>query len=64
MPEPKRLLRSQRATRIQTQVLYGARVVILDELDDWFSIAVPDQATPKSDVGYLGWAPKNRVQCR
>lgn len=43
--------------RIQTQALYGTRVILLEERGNWAKIAIPDQPTPKNPLGYPGWIP-------
>ncbi|MFZ0718730.1 NlpC/P60 family protein, partial [Mycobacterium sp.] len=45
----------------QTQVLYGDRVVVLQEQGDWDQVVVPDQSTPKDSQGYPGWIPKAQL---
>lgn len=41
----------------QTQALYGQKVWVLKQQGDWSEVAVPDQPTPKNDLGYPGWVP-------
>lgn len=43
--------------RVQTQVLYGTDVYVLEEKDDWVKIAIPEQPSPKEPLGYPGWVP-------
>ncbi|MDG5472707.1 C40 family peptidase [Jeotgalibacillus sp. ET6] len=43
--------------RIQSQVLYGEPVQILDQQGDWTRVAVPSQQTIKDIKGYPGWIP-------
>ena len=45
----------------QTQVLYGDRVIVLQEQGDWDQVVVPDQSTPKNSQGYPGWIPKAQL---
>lgn len=45
----------------QTQVLYGHPVYVLQEKGDWVKVAVPDQPSPKNDLGYPGWIPKTQL---
>ncbi|MFT0802267.1 C40 family peptidase [Bacillus swezeyi] len=44
---------------IQTQVLFGEKVVVLDEKDGWASVVIPGQPSAKDKRGYPGWIPKN-----
>ncbi|MFM1652215.1 NlpC/P60 family protein [Brevibacillus sp. B_LB10_24] len=46
------------ADMLETQALYGARVVIMEERGDWIKVAAEGQPTPKSTLGYPGWVPK------
>jgi hypothetical protein len=46
------------ANRVQTQVLYGASVLVVEERGDWVKVLVPQQATPKDARGYPGWVPR------
>ncbi len=41
--------------KLETQALYGESVLLLAESGTWSKIAVPDQTTPASSSGYLGW---------
>lgn len=43
---------------VQSQVLYGNEVLIIDEVDGWAQVVVPDQPTGKDERGYPGWIPK------
>jgi cell wall-associated NlpC family hydrolase len=43
---------------VQTQLLYGEEVVILEEKDDWAHVMIPSQPSKKDDLGYPGWVPK------
>ena len=51
------------SSRTQTQSLYGSRVYILDKTseDGWYQIALPDQPTPKEELGYPAWVPSSQV---
>lgn len=42
---------------LQTQVLYGGQVLVLEEKAGWSHVLVTDQVTPKHDQGYPGWIP-------
>ncbi|UJW57036.1 C40 family peptidase [Bacillus sp. A116_S68] len=46
---------------IQTQVLYGEKVVLLDKQADWFKVAVTEQPSLKHEAGYPGWLPATHV---
>ncbi|EKP95412.1 C40 family peptidase [Thermaerobacter subterraneus] len=43
--------------RIETQVLLGQPVTVLEERDGWARVAVPEQAEPGAPGGYPGWIP-------
>lgn len=43
--------------KLETQALYGSPVTVLERDGDWVKVAVHNQFTPKSDVGYPGWMP-------
>lgn len=43
---------------LETQALYGMKVIILQEDGDWVKVAVPEQPTPRLQTGYPGWMPK------
>lgn len=43
---------------LETQALYGMKVVVLEERGDWVKVAVPEQPTPRLATGYPGWMPK------
>ncbi|WP_019241272.1 MULTISPECIES: C40 family peptidase [Bacillus] len=47
--------------RIQTQVLYGDEVIIIDETNNWVSVIVPSQSTSKHKEGYPGWIPLSQL---
>src|ERR687894_2955563 len=40
--------------RLQTQALYGQKVVILEESVNWVKVAVKEQPTPQHPLGYTG----------
>jgi len=40
---------------IQTQVLYGEEVIVVEEKNGWSSVLVPSQASRKNSDGYPGW---------
>ncbi len=41
--------------RTETQVLYGTKVLLLDELEEWVKVCVPGQTTSRNRLGYEGW---------
>jgi cell wall-associated NlpC family hydrolase len=43
--------------RLDTQVLYGEPVLVLQELGDWSQVVVPEQPTHLDERGYPGWIP-------
>ncbi|KIL52870.1 C40 family peptidase [Jeotgalibacillus campisalis] len=43
--------------RIQSQVLYGEIVQIIDKQAEWTHVVLPSQPTKKDDRGYPGWIP-------
>jgi hypothetical protein len=45
-----------------TQVLYGERVLVLEERDGWTRIAVPDQPSPLDPRGYPGWVLSSQLR--
>ncbi|NOU84612.1 peptidase [Paenibacillus sp. LMG 31460] len=44
--------------RIQTQILYGTKVLVVEELEDWIKVLIPQQGTHKEALGYPGWVPR------
>lgn len=46
---------------IQTQALYGTRVLIEEEQGGWSKVLIPDQACRKNELGYPGWIPSNQL---
>jgi cell wall-associated NlpC family hydrolase len=44
-------------SRVQTQALYGQRVVVLARRPGWAKIAVVDEPDPQDPHGYPGWLP-------
>jgi hypothetical protein len=46
------------ANRVQTQILYGASVLVVEELEDWIKVLIPQQGTRKDALGYPGWVPR------
>ena len=43
--------------RIETQVLLGQPVVVLEDHGPWVRVAVPEQEEPGAPAGYPGWMP-------
>lgn len=43
---------------VQTQVLYGQTVRVLQEKHNWVHVCIPDQPSSKMAEGYPGWMPK------
>lgn len=43
--------------RVESQVLLGDEVVVVDERDGWVCVVVPSQASSKDTRGYPGWLP-------
>lgn len=46
------------ANLVQSQLLYGEEVVVIEETNEWFHVVVPTQPSSKNSVGYPGWVPK------
>ncbi|WP_423406887.1 NlpC/P60 family protein [Heyndrickxia sp. MSNUG] len=46
---------------VQSQVLFGQEVLIIDEFDGWAHVVVPDQPSGKDERGYPGWIPKSQL---
>jgi cell wall-associated NlpC family hydrolase len=47
--------------KLETQVLYGEKVLLLGTSGKWSRIAVPSQSTPRSSRGYPGWVPSAQL---
>jgi gamma-D-glutamyl-L-lysine dipeptidyl-peptidase len=47
--------------RLETQVLYGSRVILLGTSGAWSHVAVPGQPTPRDSRGYPGWVPTRQL---
>jgi gamma-D-glutamyl-L-lysine dipeptidyl-peptidase len=58
-PEQQQALTSDNLS--QTQALFGDRVLLVGEQDDWDEVLVPGQPTPKNALGYPGWIPKAQL---
>ena len=46
---------------LETQALYGQRVIVLEEDGEWAKVAVEGQPTPRNALGYPGWVPKRQL---
>ncbi|MDM5227776.1 C40 family peptidase [Cytobacillus sp. NJ13] len=46
---------------VQSQVLYGEEVIVLEEKDGWVHVVVPSQPSSKDERGYPGWVPKAQL---
>ncbi|WP_407681694.1 NlpC/P60 family protein [Pseudalkalibacillus salsuginis] len=46
---------------LETQALLGSKVTILEKQGDWVKVAAHEQPTPRNDVGYPGWMPKDQL---
>lgn len=46
---------------VQTQVLFGDIVTLIEEKDGWLHVSIPGQPSSKLDAGYPGWLPKKQV---
>ncbi|MFO1446464.1 C40 family peptidase [Bacillus sp. Bva_UNVM-123] len=46
---------------VQSQLLYGEEVIILEEKGDWVQVAIPTQSSSKDSRGYPGWLPKEQI---
>jgi cell wall-associated NlpC family hydrolase len=49
------------SNRTQTQALYGAKVLVLDQQGAWSQVVVPGQPTPRDSRGYPGWIPTRQL---
>ncbi|EWG09513.1 C40 family peptidase [Cytobacillus firmus] len=46
---------------VQSQVLYGEEVIVLEEKGGWVHVVVPSQPSSKDERGYPGWLPKAQL---
>lgn len=46
---------------VQTQLLYGEEVIVVEEKGDWAKVAISSQPTSKDAQGYPGWVPKAQL---
>ncbi|MCA0174136.1 NlpC/P60 family protein [Bacillus sp. RAR_GA_16] len=49
---------------IQSQVLYGEQVIVLDQRGNWSYVLVPSQPSSKDERGYPGWIPTVQLSDR
>lgn len=47
--------------KVESQLLYGERVVVLDRAGEWLRVAAAEQATGRDGRGYPGWLPAVQV---
>jgi gamma-D-glutamyl-L-lysine dipeptidyl-peptidase len=47
--------------RLETQALYGTRVLVTGRSGSWLHVVVPSQPTPRDARGYPGWLPAVQV---
>lgn len=47
--------------KVETQVLLGQEVEVLERRDDWVRVAAVGQDTPKHPSGYPGWLPASQL---
>ncbi|MDR3564964.1 MAG: C40 family peptidase [Negativicutes bacterium] len=47
--------------KVETQVLFGERLIILDRRENWLKVAAVAQATEQDSRGYPGWLPADQV---
>lgn len=46
---------------VQTQLLYGEEVFVVEEREYWSQVIIPDQPTSKNKTGYPGWVPSAQL---
>ncbi|MDQ0270519.1 C40 family peptidase [Cytobacillus purgationiresistens] len=46
---------------VQSQLLFGEEVIVIEEKGDWVHVLVPSQASSKDERGYPGWLPKKQL---
>lgn len=47
---------------LETQALYGNKVIILEEKNNWAKVAVIGQPNPQNSNGYPGWMPSIQLE--
>ena len=50
--------------RVETQALYGTRVIVIGRWRGWLRVAVPGQPTNRDSHGYPGWVPARQLTRR
>lgn len=46
---------------VQSQILYGEEVIVLEEKVNWVRVVLPSQSSSKDHRGYPGWLPKDQI---
>lgn len=46
---------------VQTQVLLGEELLVIEERDGWSKVLLPEQASNKDERGYPGWIPNAQL---
>lgn len=46
---------------VQTQLLYGEEVIVIEEKENWVHVIIPEQPTSKNKNGYPGWVPSSQL---
>ncbi len=47
---------------VQSQLLYGEEVIVMEEKQDWLRVIIPTQPSKKDSRGYPGWIPACQAQ--
>lgn len=47
--------------KVESQLLYGERVIVLERAGEWLRVAAAEQATGRDGRGYPGWLPAAQV---
>lgn len=50
------------ANRVQTQILFGEKVIVTGMEGEWASILAPSQSSSKDSRGYPGWVPAGQLR--
>lgn len=50
--------------RIETQALYGEKLLVIGEQDGWLHVVATGQSTHRDRRGYPGWLPRRQVTTR
>ena len=56
------LLDLHNANRVQTQLLFGEKVIVTRMEGEWASIIAPSQSSSKDSRGYPGWIPAGQLR--